>query len=862
MKGIPDRFRSDRGPADIQLEVLQRKFASFLALLDANNRVLKVIGDMEEKAQGEHHFDVNYIRSGLAEIETGVREIIDRMVALGGSSYEPLRDRLLAISAQIEDLFKTRRPIRRDAYALPFEALSRERASSVGSKSAQLGELKAKLGLPVPDGFAITAWAYKRFVDANALQERITGFIKSVDIQKYDVLAGVSSAIQAMVSSSPVPADLVQAIEECCRNLTDRSGSRTFSIRSSAIAEDSLFSFAGQYRSFLNVRPEELIERYRGVLASKFTPQAIYYLLSHELNESELAMSACCVAMVDAAASGVVYTRDPVHPEGDCILVSSIYGLGKYLVDGKLTPDMFCVSRATGQVSSSSIAAKTVRLVLAPGGGTAEEEVPKSERLLPSLGEGQLKILAAYAARIEEHYGGPQDIEWALDRSGRLFLLQTRPLRVIRISREAEEGDYAGFKVLRSGGVTVYPGAACGPLRHAASSRDLGNVPRGSVLVARHPFPGLVTAMDRIAALITEVGGVASHMAALAREYRLPTLAGVDRAAELPDDLPVTVDATGSKVYAGAHPEFCRARRKAREAQQGSAAFGLLLGVLDRVSRLNLLNPAHPEFTIGNCRTLHDLTRYCHQKAMDEMFAGAKSLDNKERGGLRLKTDIPLEVHIIHLDPTLSKFGDSRWIEDDKIASVPMRAFWRGVRTEIWVTEASPTNGVERLAGFATRPSTPDRAEFSETSFALLGREYMIISLGLGYHFTTVEAMCTAEPGKNYIRIQYKGGGAAPDRRIRRIRLVQDILSQLGFEHFGGGDFLDSSVAYLDAAGTQRTLVLLGRITMLTKQLDMALSNDAITLWYTEDILRRLGLQGLPKRRAPKGSIPRSAPEA
>jgi pyruvate,water dikinase len=142
-----------------------------------------------------------------------------------------------------------------------------------------------------------------------------------------------------------------------------------------------------------------------------------------------------------------------------------------------------------------------------------------------------------------------------------------------------------------------------------------------------------------------------------------------------------------------------------------------------------------------------------------------------------------------------------------------------------------------------TQMGTGSRQDFSEASFALLSAEYMLLSLHLGYHFATFESLSTPEPSKNYIRMQFKGGGASVDRRIRRIRLVMDLLSMMGFEHASRGDFLDSSISYVDEATIAGRLRLLGRLTMLTKQLDMALSNDSITEWYTGEFARALGLE-------------------
>ncbi len=840
MKWFYNIFHTPR--QDVGLQVLQDKFTHFLALLEKNNQVLKSIGDMDEKSQGEHLFDMNYIRARVAEVRSGVSEVIERIIALGGDPYKPLRDEFAAIDAEVDELVQGNRPIHEDDFTIPLDQLARERAHSVGSKNAQLGELKGKLGLPVPDGFAITAWAYKQFVDANNLQTRITESINSLDIKYHDDLVRASQEIQAMVVSSPIPANLVESIQRSCRELVQRCFCKTFSMRSSAIGEDTLFSFAGQYRSFLNVTCDELIDCYRSVLASKFTPQAIYYFLSHELSESELAMSVCCMAMVDAAASGAIYTRDPVRPDDDCVLVSSIYGLGKYLVDGTLTPDLFRISRADASLRESHLAKKQVRLVALPGGGTAEEAVPEADQESPSLSEQHLKEIFEFAVKIEAHYGSPQDIEWALDRHGRLFVLQTRPLRVIRARSTGASTDSSGFEVLRAEGTTVCPGAGCGPIAHATSTQDLPSVPEGAILVAPNPFPGLITVMGKVNALVTEVGGVASHMATLAREYRIPTLVGVRRAAELPAGHLVTVDATRATIYAGAYPDLCAARRPEIELFEDTAILNLLNRILTKISPLNLFHPHDPNFTIENCRTYHDITRFAHQRAMDEMFSRGKNMEHKERFSLRLKSEIPLEVNIVYIDRDTSELQERGWIAEDEIASAPLKAFWDGVRKEGWVSDApSPTVG-GFISILATHLAT-DKEEFLESSFAILSKEYMILSLHLGYHFTTVEAVCTPEPNKNYIRMQHKGGGASLDRRTRRVQLIQDLLSQIGFEHTGKGDFLDSSVSYLDSLTILQTLHLLGRITMVTKQLDIALSNDAITRWYLDDFMKKLGLK-------------------
>jgi pyruvate,water dikinase len=346
-----------------------------------------------------------------------------------------------------------------------------------------------------------------------------------------------------------------------------------------------------------------------------------------------------------------------------------------------------------------------------------------------------------------------------------------------------------------------------------------------------------------VSAIVTEVGGVASHMATLAREYRVPTLAGVEKATALPEGERVTVDATGGSIYAGEHPELVEARRPETELFEDIAIFDLLERVLRKIVPLNLLHPSAPEFRAKGCRTLHDITRFAHQKAMEEMFSGAAEAGRRRRIGLRLQTPIPLEVRLIDIDGSPARQDRRRKIALDDVTSAPFRAFWRGVEEQGWPAHARPVNLTGFVSVVTTKMGTASREDFAEASFALVSAQYMLLSLHLGYHFTTFESMCTPEPSKNYVRMQFKGGGASSDRRVRRIGLVMDLLSRMGFEHASRGDFLDSSLSYADEATVAERLRLLGRLTMLTKQLDMALANDSVTRWYTEDFARKLGLE-------------------
>ncbi|MCK5124710.1 MAG: hypothetical protein KAR42_00495 [candidate division Zixibacteria bacterium] len=821
------------------VKAIQDNFTVFLQLLDKNNHVLEVMSDMEEKAQGDYLFDVNYIRQSLESIRSDVQEIIDKLVILGGSQYQVLQDRFNEIDTVLNTVLPGNRPITENALTISFDRLNRNRANSVGSKNAQLGEMKTILGMPVPEGFAITARAYKYFVDDNELQKKISRRIETLDIKSYDDLVRVSQEIIELISVSPVPLDLVGDILIGYRRLIEKSGCDKISMRSSAVGEDTLFSFAGQYASYLNVGEEELINRYREVLAGKFTPQAIYYFLSHSLSEAELAMSVGCVSMINASASGVAYTRNPINPKSEAILINSIFGLGKYIVNGRLTPDEFRVLRTTGEIMSSRIARKPVKLINNPQGGTREENIPEEMQRQPSISEKHLKELAEYADKLENHYRTPQDIEWVIDENDKLFLLQSRPLQVLQTFASHKDIDTSQLEEILSGGTTVCPGAGTGLVHHVKSTEDLPNVPNGAVLAAAHPFPGLITVMGKISALVTRVGGLASHMATIAREYHIPTLVGLRELKELKNGDLVTVDATNKTIYRGEHKDLVRARSPEYDIFEDSSIHKVLDRVLDLVSPLRLLHPTDDDFLPENCVTFHDITRYAHQKSMEEMFKSARALDKEGALGTRLISDVPAEMNIIFIDNDDRRSHSSDFVLESDTDLTPMKYFWDGIKKEGWPTLPEPA---KKIIGFATNRDKKRKSEFSESSFAVLGKEYMMLSLRMGYHFTSIEAMCAEETNKNYVQMQYMAGGAILERRIRRLKLLTDILGHMGFVQHRKGDFLHSVISYQDKASMADKLYILGRLIMMTKQLDMALSSDAVAEWYAGDFIKKLGL--------------------
>jgi pyruvate, water dikinase len=847
VRGNKDNDGSSSDPHDVQdpqdpqtLEDLRNRFDSFRELVDRNNEVLALIGDMEEKAQGEFLFDIAYVRGCVDKVQSGVSNIIELMIKQGGEEYETLRVRFTSIMSQIYNLLPGQLSQHAGPLTFDFERINRIHSPIVGGKNAQLGEMRS-MGLTVPRGFAITVAAFRLFLEENQLNKRIQDTLASLDIRSQEDLVEAGEMLRNLVMTAPLPEVLADMVMKSYRELTETTGVASVALRSSAVGEDTLYSFAGQYSSFLNVPGDKILDRYREILASKYSPRAIYYFLSHSLEEAGLSMSVGCTELVDASVAGVIYSRDPLDPDSDTIHVHAVYGLGPYLVGGVLTPDVYVIRSSTFEVLVKTIHTKTVQLRPDEHGGTVEVEVPEEQRYRPCLTDVQLAELSELAKKLEEYYNNPQDIEFAYNQDGELVVLQSRPLRTISSQPVFELPDMGAVKVLANSGTTVCPGAGTGKVVHVSGRDTLTKVEHGDVVVAANPFPSMVRVLDRAAAVVTEVGSSASHMAALVREKRIPTLAGLTKARQkLAEGAVVTVDATGGIVYEGDHPELLQARRPEYDLFQDTAIFDLLRRLLKLISPLHLVNPSDPKFRAERCLTLHDITRYSHQRSIEDVFKHAHRVGRRREFGTRLKTTLPLPVHLLNLnDP--DKSTRKRVYDDNTIPSEPMQIFWNGMMEEKWPFAHPYPKRLEvaREKG----GGRPVEQQFTESSFAVVRSDYMLASLRLGYHFTSVEAELGDDPDRNFIRVHYKGGGAADERRRRRISLLEDLLDRMGFEHIVKSDFIDCRAAFLPREQAELNLRRVGRLVILTKQLDMALSNERITRWYIEDFARKLDLE-------------------
>ena len=432
-----------------------------------------------------------------------------------------------------------------------FEEVGKGDIALVGGKGANLGEM-LRHGIPVPPGFVVTAPAYSHFLEEARLKAPIQGLLEKLDPSDTKALQETSARIKELIAEAPMPAEIAEAIEHAYRNL----GGGSVAVRSSATAEDlPEASFAGQQRTFLNVRGEkEVVKAVQGCWASLFEPRAIFYRTQHRFDHLDIAIAVPVQRMVQSHVSGVMFTVEPVTSDSSKIVIEAVFGLGEAIVSGEVTPDLYVVDKGDFQIVEKKIGRQEWQLIRNPlrwgakGEANIKVTLLPQEQTLQKLPDQEVLKLAQLGKQIEDIYKFPQDIEWA--REGReFFIVQTRPVTTMRAREEAlPEID---LPLILTGGKGS-PGIASGPVKIVPDARLIANVAKGDVLVAKVTNPDFVPAMKRAVAIVTDEGGRTSHAAIVSRELGIPCVVGTSKATHvLKDGTIITVDGSQGKVHLG-----------------------------------------------------------------------------------------------------------------------------------------------------------------------------------------------------------------------------------------------------------------------------------------------------------------------
>lgn len=830
-------------------ESFRIKYQNFKELLDSNTEMAKVIAETEDKLQGKTVFGMSHVRSIATRSIFHSFRMIERLNDLSNHKYTELYDVHKRIQDKMKEILEEHHESSEKVWIIPYSYISQELIAKVGGKNANLGEMLTKLGLPIPRGFAITVDAFHFFMETNDLKNEVNKILMETDFQDSKSIEEASETIQSRIISASIHPELAEAILEAYDRLADSIGSRiNVALRSSAIGEDGDISFAGQYVSMLNVPRERILKSYLYVIASLYTPRAMAYRFRMGIDDQYCAMSVGCMEMIPSVASGVCYSRDPSNPASNDVIINASWGLGVYVVDGVVSPDTYRVKRDL-EIHELNIPEKPVKLVLNPDGGLSEVAVDENLKRLPCLSEDQIRLLAEYALKLENHYGCPQDIEWTLTPDGRIVLLQTRPLRLVTPKSLTINIIPEDYPVIIDNGAIACPGIGSGPAFHVRSEEDLHRIPRGTVLVAHHSSPKFVIVMDRINAIVTDAGSITGHMASVAREFKIPTLLDTKIATKvIPEGEEITVDAFQGKVYRGALPENIRTLiiDASREAtpMKGTPVYNTLERLARYIVPLNLIDPQSPNFSPEGCQTLHDIMRFVHEKSYSEMFKLSDFLSEEEGSAYRLDAPIPLNLYIIDLGGGLSQEqirGNKVPVEG--VTSIPFRALLKGMLHEAFL---KPAPRPVELGGFfsvlseqmLSNPYLMDR--FGDKSYAIVSDKYLHFSSRVGYHFALLDSYCGQTVNKNYITFAFKGGAADDIRRNRRARAIARILGLLNFSVDVIADRVEGRLQKYEAPVIEETLDQIGRLLQFTRQMDMLMASEEMI-----EIVARAFIRGI-----------------
>ena len=441
-------------------------------------------------------------------------------------------------------------------YTIPFSKLSSKDVSEAGGKNASLGEMFNKLstlGIRVPDGFAVTASAYKYFLKANGFDTKLSAILSKLDTKQLSNLPEIGKQCRELIMSGQMPTDLVKAITEAYNEFA-KGQSATFSVavRSSATAEDlPTASFAGQHESYLNITgAESVVKACQECYASLFYDRAIKYRQDNGFDQMKVYLSAGVQKMVrsDMGCSGVIFTLEPESGFRDIVYITGSWGLGENVVQGAVEPDEFLVFKPTlvkgfDAIIKKKLGEKEKTMIYAEktvdGKTTLNLNTTTEKRNQYVLTDPEVHHLATWCCLIEKHYGCPMDIEWAKDGiDGKLYIVQARPETV----QSQKKGSIAKTYLLKTKSKIICKGTAVG--KSIVSGRaciinslsDAFKLQQGDIIIADITNPDWNALLKKAVSIVTNKGGRTSHASIIARELGIPAVVGTVSATDIIHD--------------------------------------------------------------------------------------------------------------------------------------------------------------------------------------------------------------------------------------------------------------------------------------------------------------------------------------
>ncbi|MDQ1265316.1 MAG: pyruvate, water dikinase [Bacteroidota bacterium] len=846
----------------------QEKYMYFQALLADNEEAHKAMSELTEAVASGKPFSQGYAKQKLDFLLIILNSMVRRLIAMSGSKYACLLDRIRELGnicnaaflpgiicpeglscpdTDCENCNKAERLFLDTPYFIDLNNIDDRNILQVGNKMARLGELKNILGIPVPDGFCLSVRLFEELISTDNIKSKKDKLFYNLDFQDVARVQYVSRQIQALLVSAQLPEEIENMILE---GYESKFGNRKviLAVRSSAFGEDSeARSFAGLHRTILNVSREYLIDAVIDVLISVYSPQSVIYRYLSGIRDEDMPMSVGCIEMVDAKSGGVLYTEDPNGLKEGMIL-QSVWGLGAQVVDGSVKPQEFIIKDIDGNPD----------IMFNPGIQDGEEiqeinneseinSIELNTHTEPSISNNEILELYEYAKKIEKHYKIPQDIEWAVSKDGKVFILQARPLKTRNISKgetkksiNTEELNNK-YKVVIKSGECAGAGIGIGKVFVVRSTRDIARIPDGAVVVARKTMIELTSVIQKISALITDIGSTTGHLAIITREFRVPHLTNTLNASEiLSDGMEVTVIADAALVYEGILSELSDYSNisNLENSYLKSPHHQVWSKLTKYLFQLNLYDTRSDEFTADNCRTMHDIIRYVHEISMRTMFSIYDDTSDENASAYKLLFDVPLDLYIIDLGGGLKK-NEGKYVTPEDILSIQMQHLISGMTAPgiSWSGHLSlDTKGfAEMVMGNISGSSLP-AAE--PKSYALISDTYMNFFSQLGYHFSRLDSFASDDTHKNYINFSFRGGASNIIRKSRRAEAISRILEALNFTTQRCDDEITAKIIHVQKDTIYYLIFEIGKLMGAVRNTDVMMLSDYHIDIFVEEFLK------------------------
>ncbi|MCL2457811.1 MAG: PEP-utilizing enzyme [Desulfobulbus sp.] len=837
---------------------LQALFNNFKRILLLNNAVLEDMAKMERALGGEYIFDRAFLESSVSGIANRVHHVVYSLNALTGNHHVALYDRYQDIRTLLDDILANNIQALADEAVLPLRAIGWEHEPLVGMDLVCLAALSASAQITPVDGLAVTQDGI-RALDPSDLGDAGNGKGQRLA----ETRAVLREHLRRLVKVHPgVPvAVVVSRVDEDEESLQE-AGSFLLNVdqerrEASLACEDS----RGQTAERIILADREIhraeegegendaaelllhgLERIARIVGRKTEtdgPQRVNYAFFVHPQPSSL-------------LAGTIYTRplssNPFAAEDGLVAeVVPLHGApGDYFLLRRTHP--FELIRSLIQIHPAGHRFADGRLASADS-----TEQPHLSRGSASVEPGLLRGLAETAMLLERIFGAPLEVRWQLWNDGACRITRLRPL-VCEVAPDlAAAAEESGeTTIICQGGQTGQSGVGAGPVVHVDEAMDPKTFPPGAVAVARFASPNLTPVLQRAAALITEFGSAAGHLATVARELRLPSIFGLPGALGLlPAGTEVTVNGGETTVYRGIVETMLRFGATDMELTPQDREYRMLRRLLRFIQPLHLVDPKTQEFAPENCQSFHDIIHFCHEQAVEELAHFQERWP--DLGTMRtrpLELDVPLDIQVLDIGGGVLPEADFR-LRPGQIESVPFAAFLTGLTDPRARNPDAPSLGLRDILASMPRSmgllTTP--VDTLGGNLAIVGSEYLNLSLRMGYHFNVIDAYLGEDVSRNYVYFRFVGGLADPERRGWRARFIAKVLATMEFKTSIEGDLVVARLKLTEPDLLRAALLALGALTTFVRQQDTNMHSEAdLARWYATfapSFLATFGEQGI-----------------